>query len=805
MRVPLSWLRDYVEAELPPAELAYRLTMSGSEVETIEEIGKDWERVFVGEVVDLRRHPQAESLWLAEVDYREGRATVVTAATNLFVGARVPIVLPGGRLKNGVVVERRVFRGVASEGMVCSGDELGISPDRDSIYLLEPEAPIGMPLREYLGDVVLDVYVTPNRPDELSVIGIAREVAALTGARLRKPSPARPAGRRKAEDYVTVEIADPDLCPRYVAAVVDGVTIGPSPGWLQRRLHYAGVRPISNVVDVTNYVMLEIGQPLHAFDHARLRGGIVVRRARSGERLVTLDGVERVLDPEMLVIADQAGAVAVAGVMGGQDSEVGPETKTVVIEAATFKRQSVRRTSRELGLRTEASRRFERGLDPALAEAGALRAVELITRVADGEPADGLVDVYPRPEAPRVISLSEDYVAGLLGRRFPRDEIARVLESLEFDVAESDEGLRVVVPSFRRDVEHRADLAEEVARIVGYDAIPYTLPAGRLPEPILDPARPRVERVRSALVACGLQEVLTYSLVDPALPARLDSRAPWPSPPPADGTLRVANPMSAEQSALRTTLLGSLLETTRNNLRHRERVAIFEIARVYLPPLAPLPTETLRLAISLAGARAPVAWNAPAEPVDFFDLKGIVERVVGTLRVDVQYEPADHPTFHPGRCAELRAATVGEPTLGFLGQVHPHVAERFELAGQPVYAAELDLEALVRLARDEFQAVAPPRYPGATVDVAAIVDEAVPHREVEEVIRAAGAPLLDRVVLFDVYRGAPVPPGRKSLAYSLTFRSPERTLTDQEVAEVHRRIEEALRQRLGAQIRGRGE
>jgi phenylalanyl-tRNA synthetase beta chain len=803
MRVPLSWLRELVEVELPVAELAHRLTMSGTEVEAIETIGAEWERVYVGAVLDLQRHPRAESLWLAEVESGHGRVTVVTGAPNLFVGARVPVVLPGGRLPGGVTVERRTFRGVVSEGMVCAGDELGISPDHAGIYLLEPDAPVGTPLAEYLGDTVLDLNVTPNRPDNLSVLGIAREVAALTGARLRKPPKVWPTGPRPAGEYVSVEIADPDLCPRYVAAVVAGVTIGPSPGWMQRRLYYAGMRPIANVVDVTNYVMLELGQPLHAFDADRLRGGIVVRRASPGERLTTLDGVERTLEADQLVIADRAGAVAVAGVIGGADSEVHAGTRTVVIEAANFKPQSVRRTARALGLKTEAARRFERGVDPTLPEWGACRAVELIVATAGGQSAAGLVDAYPAPERPRVIELTEEAVAGLLGKRFPANEMARILEALEFGVARADGRLLVTVPSFRRDVEHRADLAEEVARIVGYDSIPYTRPAGRLPEPIPNVVRARADLAKETLVACGLQEVITFSLVDPTTPSRLNSRAAV-APAGPDEQLRVVNPIAPELSALRTTLLASLLDVVRANLRYRDRVAVFELARVYLPPLDPLPTEAHRLAIALTGPRHEVGWNQPAEPVDFFDLKGIVEALLAALRVAARFAPTDHPTYHPGRAAEVQAR-AGDRTvsLGVLGQIHPLVAERFDLAGREVYAAELDFETLARLSPAALQAGAPPRYPGVTMDVAVVLDEAVPHERVEAVIRSAGAPLLSEVRLFDVYRGTPIPPGKKSLAYSLTFRSPERTLTDAEAAAAHARVEEALRAELGAQIRGR--
>jgi phenylalanyl-tRNA synthetase beta chain len=801
MRVPLSWLREYVAVELPVAELAHRLTMAGVEVGSWETVGEDWRNVLVGRIAELSRHARNPAWNVASVDLGGRTTTLVTTATNLQVGDVVPVVQPGGALPGGMAVEAKTFDGVTSEGMLCSGYELGVDDDRGGIYVLEPEAPLGADLASYLDDVVLDVDLTPNRPDLLGIIGVAREVSAITGAPLRVLEPPVPVGPTPADQLVSVVIEAPDLCPRYSATVMQGVRIGPSPPWLRRRLHWCGVRAISNVVDVTNYVMLELGQPLHAFDGARLRGGIHVRRARPGERIRTIDEVERELSPEMLVIADEAGPIAVAGVMGGGDSEVSAATTHIVLESAHFDPRSVRRTSRALRLASEASRRFDKGVDPEGTVRAAQRATQLILQLAGGQAAAGQVDVYPTPEPPREISLTTEAVDGLLGQSYSEATIVATLSSLGFGV-EGHGTLTVRVPSWRPDVECRADLAEEVARIQGYDAIPTTLPAGALPPPRPDPTRAFVARTKAALVGAGYQEVISYSLVDGAQNQRLDSEAPWPAPPSGEGMIQLYNYMSVDRAYLRTTLLGSLLETLAANLRHRDRVYLFELARVYLPPLAPLPTEVTRLGIVFHGPREPASWAMPPTPGDFFDLKGVVEAVLDALRIPgPRYGPGRHPAFHPGRTATVRAADG--TSLGVFGQVHPLVAERFDLENREVYAAELDFEALLRCASDEPSVTALPRYPGVAVDLAAVVDEAVPEADVAAAIRDAGAPLLAELRLFDVYRGAPVPAGRKSLAYALVYRAPDRTLTDEDTAAAQARIEGALRERFGATIRGR--
>ncbi|MBM2810428.1 MAG: phenylalanyl-tRNA synthetase subunit beta, partial [Chloroflexi bacterium] len=687
MRVPLRWLREYVECDLSTDEIARLLTNSGTEVGHVVRVGAGWDRIVIGRVLDVGRHQNADNLFVARIDVGDGELTLVTAAPNLKSGDVVPVIRSGGELGPDRRVEGRRFRGIMSEGMLCSGDELDISTDKDSIYVLEAEAPIGVDARDYLGDDVLDIELTPNRPDCLGIVGIAREVAALTGARLRLPEAPPIVGTKTARNQIRVFVDDPDLCPRYTASFLDGVRVGASPSWLQRRLHLAGMRSVSNVVDVTNYVMLELGQPLHAFD-ARLLGEatIRVRRARPGETMVTIDGVVRQLPVDSLVIADASRPIALAGIMGSQDSEISDATEQVVIESATFDRLSVRRTSQALRLTTEASKRFDKGLDVNLPPFAAQRAMSLLMELSGGTTADGLIDVHADGPAPSIIRFAASDITGLIGQDYSQDMIEDVLGRLGFTLEHRDGLIEAAVPSWRHDVEGRADIAEEIARIIGYDAIPVTLPSGSLPKTAEDPTLRWEEVLRSALAAHGLQEVKTYSLVDPQAVAKLDvgfdpgpqrqedSRHPLGA---ADSQIAdsnmipLFNPMSSEQSRLRTTLLPSILSSVGANLRYQRRVGIFEIARVYLPPLDPLPIERRRLTVALAGRRAPEGWASSTESFDFFDLRGVVEAALRAIHGPSPIiAPATAPWLHPSRGASLRVTDEG-PTIGLLGQVHP--------------------------------------------------------------------------------------------------------------------------------------
>jgi phenylalanyl-tRNA synthetase beta chain len=811
MKVPLSWLRELVDITLPLDELVHRLNMSGTEVEDVVEVGKEWGRIAVATVVALDPHPNADSLYVAKLDVgSQGTVTVVTGATNLFVGAQVPYIRPGGRLPGGKTIEAATLRGISSAGMVCSADELGLSPDRTGIYVLDVPVENGTDLRSLFSDTVLDLYITPNRPDTMSVEGVAREIHAITGAPLRRVQTAPPSGTVPSSAKITVSIPDPDLCRRFTAAYIADVEMGPSPLWLQRRLHLAGVRPISNVVDATNYTMLELGQPQHAFDADALGAVVMARRARPGERLVTLDDVERVLDPEMLVIADAEKPVAVAGIMGGGATEVGDSTRNVLLETANFLPATIRKTSAALRLPSEASRRYERGIDPDLALRASRRTVALLAEVAGGTPPADIVDVYPGQAEPRRILVHEDDVGGLLGHTYSRELVTRVLSSLDFTVEPVDSKLLVTVPGHRPDVEGRADLAEEIARITGYDEIPTTLPTGVPPEPYVEPLLVAGEQAKDVLVAAGLREVKTYSLVAPGSDARLRlDGGPTACPDAGGGTaagtedgIVLHNYLSTENSVLKTELLPSLLDSARATLRHRDRVAIFELARVYLPPLNPLPTERLRLGIVMTGPAAPVAWNAPARPVDFFDLKGAIVEVLGRFNVPHRFAPARAGAYHPGRCAELCVGTGAGESIGYLGQLHPLIAERFDLEGREVYVAELSFDTLVEHGLGQPQLEQLARFPGLDRDLALVLDRDAPHVDVETTIRDAGGALLERVALFDLYQGPQVAAGKRSLAYTLRFRAPDRTLTDAEADDAMSRIVTSVRSRFGAQVRG---
>ena len=827
MRVPLSWLKEYVDVTLPLSELTERLTLAGLEVAAVETIGLpgadlpwDPERIRVGEVVEVKPHPDADRLVLAVVRYGENDyETCVTGAPNLFpylgkgrVSVKVAFAMEGARLWDPYAERPKVMklkktkiRGVPSRAMVCSERELGLSDEHEGILILPDDAPVGAPLADYLGDVVLDLDLTPNLARCFSVIGVAREVAALTGQPLRLPSLEVPMEGEPAEDQVAIEIEDPDLCARYIGMVIRDVTIGPSPFWMQRRLQMAGMRPINNLVDITNYVMLEWGQPLHAFDYDKLverAGGgkptIIVRPARPGERMVTLDGVDRELTPDDLLICDTAGPVAIAGVMGGLETEVTETTRNILLESANFNFISIRRTSRRLKLPSESSARFGRGVHPAMARRGALRAAGFFYELAGGVVAQGMVDAYPAPPEPVVLTLTPTEVRRVLGISLSLDELSDILTRLEFDCQVEGDTLRVTAPDHRLDVTCTADLLEEVARIYGYDRLPATLMADRLPPQRANRDLALEERVRDLLVEAGLQEVITYRLTTPEREALL---LPPDVPREELPYVQIANPISAERTVMRRSLLASVLDVAAANLRFRDRLALFEVGKVFLPVEGePLPEEPRRLVILLTGPREPLHWaGSDREPMDFFDLKGVVETLVEGLHLpDVAYGPTEHPSFHPGRVAQLMVD--GEP-VGVFGELHPLVVENFDLPTQPVLAADLDLEALLARVPESYTISPVPRYPAVRQDIAVVVDEEVPAAEVQRVIEQAGGKLLRRVQLFDVYRGEQIGAGKKSLAYALTFQADDRTLTDHDANRLRDKIVRRLQATLGATLR----
>lgn len=840
MRVSLKWLKDYVDLVRPPEELARLLTMSGTEVGAIHFLGKDWQNIFVAEVKSLAPHPNADRLQLATVDMNGKEMTVVVGAFNIAVGDRVPLALPGARVVNAYsdkpstfAVKPTKLRGVLSEGVLCSEKELGISDDHTGIMVLDPEARVGAPLGEELGDVIFDLEVTPNRPDLLSMIGVAREVAALTGQKIRLPDLTYEEGGPPAEEMITIEIRDPDLCHRYSASIITGVEIKPSPKWMRERVTAAGMRPINNVVDISNYVMLEWGQPLHGFDYDRLGGRkIVVRRARPAEKITTLDGADRFLTPDMLVIADESVPVAIAGVMGGLDSEVSDQTRTVLVESANFDQVTNRRTSRALKLPSEASRRFEKGLPEELTIPACRRATKLIRELAGGTVARGIVDVYPVKQVPVSIQFREREVERLLGVSYGREKLMQVLGSLGFETKPMDDILLVNVPYFRTDVKLPADLVEDVARMVGYDTIPTTMLNGRLPQPEFNASLQWENLVRAVLVGCGLTEIITYSLT-----SRQRMRALLPSEESGEQLvstpdtildainsrvsvlgvqpLLVVNPLTSEMECLRTTTLSSMLETIRNNLRFRDRdVTLFEIGKVYLPRgPQELPDERRIITVGTGAYRSGGDWGQKQE-ISFFDVKAIAEAVLDRFGIATySFLPIVHPTFRVGRTAaivvehefkDLSRSGLGviseDQVVGVLGEVNDRVRENFDL-GERAFLLAMDFEVLSQRGTQVREYRPIPRFPAVEEDIAVVVDADVPSELVRQTIQEAGGELVKTVSLFDVYQGDKIPAGKKSLAYHVVYQAPDRTLTDQEVNARRLQIESTLAKDLDATFR----
>ncbi len=824
MRVPISWLNDFVDvSDISADELAERLTLAGLEVTAIERVGDWWdpERIRVGQVLRVEPHPNADRLVLATVDYGAGEPlTVVTGAPNVRPGMKVAFATAGATIINGysearekMVLKPATIRGVRSEGMVLSERELGLSDEHEGILELEPEAPVGTPLRDWLGDTVLEIDILPNIARCMNILGVAREVATLYRRPLRYPPTEWEETGDPIEGKVEIEIQDPRRCHRFVAALITGVTIGPSPAWMQRRLRLAGMRPINNVVDITNYVMLEVGEPLHAFDYDKLverarRTGretpkIIMRQAREGETLVTLDGVERHLTPDDILVTDTAGILSIAGIMGGAETEVTEATRNVLLEAASWDYISIRRTSRRLGIFSEAAARFSRGVHPALALVGDRRAARLMHELAGGTIADGVADNYPAPPPTVTVEFDLDFGERLLGMALDEDEVVDILTRLEFAVErKGDRRLLVTQPDHRLDIHGPADIAEEVARIVGLDKLPSTLMADELPPLRTDRLRELEETVRDLLVNAGLQEIISYALTTPEAEARLRLDG---TPRPESEYVRLVNPSSSERRVMRRTLLVSLVEALQRNLTHHDRVAIFEIGRAYLPkPGQQLPDEQLRLGIAVTGPARPPSWLEPQPPhADFFDLKGVIEALCRHLHVAerVRFVPAEHPSLQPGRTA---AVELDGRRIGVVGELHPLVREANDLPDRRIAVAEIELQPLLEAVPPTYQVEPVPRYPAIIEDIAVLVPEHTPAADVEAVIREAGGELLRYVELFDVYRGDPLPPGQKSLAYRLHYQAPDRTLTDEEAAQIRGRIVEALRQRLGATIRGAG-
>lgn len=820
MKVPVSWLRDFVDVDMSPEELARILTMGGLEVSEVTLIGEDWDadKILVGEVLEVQPHPNADRLTVPVVGYGDGRSVqVVTGAPNIKVGmtgAKVALALEGARYIDGHSEERKLrvlkagkLRGVESQGMVMSELELGISDEHEGIMLLPDDAPVGSPLRDYLGDAVIEIDLTPNLARALSILGVAREVAALTGKQLRMPELTLSEEGPPIAGRVSVEIQDPQLCYRFVVGLVEGINIGPSPAWMQRRLKLAGMRPINNIVDISNYVMLELGHPNHMFDADTVADRhLIIRAAQPGEQLTTLDDKERELTPDRIVVADPHGAISLAGVMGGASTEVRDTTTNVIIEAANWNPVAIRRAAREFKLPSEASRRFERGVDIELAPLAVRRCAQLIRELAGGTVAQGLVDEYPAPRVPLTLILTPAEVRRIVGIELEAVEIARLLAALGFGCAvtagSAGPQVEVVVPSFRFDVEGSADLCEEVARVYGYDKIPSVQLADVLPESVSFPEIELEQKTRDVLIGCGLDEAITYSLTNMEAVALVDPQAAV-----AERYLKIANPIAPERVYMRQSLLPTLLEALSQNMREREQVGLFEVGRVYLPRTGQvLPDEPRRLAIVMAGLRQPLSWHeSQRQPLDYFDVKGVVETLLERLglRGRVQFTAiADNPRLHPGRAARLDlAGDGGSVEVGVLGELHPVVRERLAINAPRVALADLDLDALIEAALPaSYRRIS--RFPATVEDLAVLAPIETPAAQIEQTIRSAAGELLEALVLFDVYSGPQVGEGRRSLAYRLTYRAHDRTLSDKDIARVRAKVIAALEREQGATIRG---
>ena len=822
LQTPLSWLQDFVELSMTPDALAERLTTAGLEVEVIEKIGENWgEFCVVGQIRKISKHPNADTLNLVDVEFGADKPiTLVTGAPNIKEMAenfpepppKVALALSGALLIDAYHEDRPLkklksakIRGIASEGMLCSELELGLSEEHEGILILPEDAPVGKLLNEYLGDTTLHFDIKGGFSHLLSMLGVAREISALTGKKLDKSVfPEISKLEVSAQPpFVELEIRDADICPRYSALLIQNVKIGPSPFWIKQRLLRIGMRPINNIVDITNYVMLELGQPLHAFDHDKLierangkTPKIIVRRAKKGETLLTLDNVERELDDEMLMITDHSGLIAIAGVMGGGDSEVTEYTTNILLESANFEFLNNRRTSQVLKLRTEASERFGKQVDPEGTLPAALRAAELMVEHASGTLEKIAGDLYPKPKENISLELDPDYVEHILGIKIPIEQITEILTSLEFKVTGKNI-LKIIVPSHRMDISIPADLVEEIVRVYGYENLPSTLLNDVLPPQNVNQKLAGTERVRDILVASGMDEIITYSMMNPMDEARLRIE----NDIDLNKFVPLKNPLSQERSHLRRSLLPGAIMTARNNLRFLAKVVTFEVGSVFHPhPKNKLPDEPQRLSLLMSGHRDTQSWLKQAEgDYDFFDLKGVLEQFLNALHLEgVEWKKSRELPCHPGRCAQI---LVNGKVLGFAGELHPKVRNSFELPEQAVCVAELDLDLIIKLAVEDHQMEFISNFTPIFEDLAFVLDSSLPVESVTPIILQTGKPLLRKATLFDVYEGEQVDEGKRSLAYSLTFQATDRTLTDDEVGKVRNKIIRRLQHEFQATLR----
>ena len=835
MIVSLEWLKDYTDVNVTPETFCDRMIMSGSNLETMEIAGEGITNVVVGKIEKIEKHPDADKLVVCYLnigdreaggkDVETGLLQIVTGADNVFEGAFVPVALndshiPGPlhgqpKQEGGVTITSGELRGVTSYGMLCSFGELGFEDkvvpvdQRDGIWILnidrknedELEKKLGMDIVEAmeLRDAVIDFEITPNRPDCLSMIGMAREAAATFGTKLRYPETVCNKEEGQAQDYISVEIRN-RACKRYIARIIKDVKIEDSPWWLQRRLIHAGMRPINNIVDITNFVMLEYGQPMHAFDINTVAGHkIIVDTAKEGEKFVTLDGTERTLDDRMLMINDAEKPIGIAGVMGGLDSEITDSTDTVILESANFYSNSVRTTSKRLTLRTEASGRYEKGIDPNLAEAAADRFCYLVELIGAGTVVGGKIDIYPEPEEAKPVHARVSRINKILGIELPREQMVSYLESLEMKVEGEGDDMYVTAPTVRQDIQIEEDIVEEVARLYGYDELPVTIPKGNN-EASQSYSRDIRDAVREALCSMGLNEIQTYSFVSPkSIDNVRIAEDSWER-----AFVEILNPLGEDTSVMRTILTPQMMEVMgRNYSRNLPSMKAFEIGNTFMANFIEekgLPYEAYDVSIGMYG-----------DDADFFELKGIITEMLIKLGIrDLKFTAeSEYGIYHPGRCARIVAEktirtengpAAEEIELGIMGEVHPEVTEKYGI-GTRAYAAEIALQTVIELA-DTTKVFRPlPKYPSITRDIALVVDESTQVGQIEEVIRESADEILRDVKLFDIYRGIPIPPGKKSLAFTLTYRHDDRTLTDDEVVRVHDKVLSDLETKLNAVLR----
>ncbi len=801
MLVSLNWLKELVPTDASPAQLSDMLTMAGVEVESAEHVKPDFDRVTIGRVLDISPHPNADKLVLCKVDVGgPSPLDIVCGAKNMREGDKVPVAVVGARLAGGVKVKKAKIRGESSEGMMCSERELGLGDEHAGIKILPPDVPVGSAFDEVMGldDVVLELGVTPNRPDCLSMIGVAREIAAITQIPTQPPQFQVIEEGPDVDTLTSIAIEDAEGCPRYAARVVTGVEIGPSPAWMQQRLTKVGVRPLNNVVDATNYVLMELGHPLHAFDYDRLEENrIVVRRARRGESITTLDGVARELSEQMLVIADAKNAVAIAGVMGGADTEVAEKTKAVLIESAYFDPVTIRRTSKWLGLSTEASYRFERGADPEMAVKALDRAAAMIAELAGGRVAKGHIDQYPRKIVPPDIELRHKRITRILGIDVPKKKVVSILSSLGFEIlAENADTVKVRTPTHRPDVAAEIDLIEEVARIHGYDNIASTYPQDSTVIKRGRQSAPLYEKCRDLLMASGFSEIITLSFGSASEMADFGDDGEGANAAP----MTVMNPLTEDASVLRTSLIPGALRSIRTNVNAGNKdLKLFETAKTFRSAEGQiLPEEHTFLCAAATGLSSPINWRQQPAEIDFFDLKGAAEAMIESLGCgNFGTAGASHDGFHPGGCADI---LIGGKIVGKIGQIHPDILEKYEI-GQKVFVFEIDVDAIDDQAQSQRKYEKLSRFPHADRDLAIVVDEGVEAAALNSAIVEAGGETLKSVCLFDIYRGKQLEEGSKSLAFRLRFQSGERTLIDDEITPVFDGIVKSLEERFGAKLR----